>query len=103
MKKLAVLILLVLSAQVKAYDGASEWTTVENIYTTVTGSQPFVTFGGASLAGCYRNNGAYLPVNNVEAGQRVYSTLLSAQASGKLVKVYYNYNDVADGYDGWGL
>lgn len=91
------------SGWLQAYDGTSEWTTVKIIYSPVSGSKPYVVFDGTSLDGCYSNSGAYLPVDNKEASDRVYSTLLAAQMSGKQIRVLFNYNNTASDYNGWGL
>jgi len=95
--------LSIYTLNVNSYDTSGTWTTVSYIYSPVTGAKPYIIFGAGSLPGCYANSGAYLPVNDAAATARVYSTILSAQVAQKKVKVYYNYNDVADGYNGWGL
>lgn len=103
MKNLFLILFIAFSGLLQAYDGTSAWTTVKLIFSPASGSKPFVTFGGSSLDGCYSNNGAYLPVDNKEGSDRVYSTLLAAQMSGKPVKVFFNYNNTASDYNGWGL
>ena len=86
-----------------ASDTSGSWTKVVYIYSPVNGAKPFIRFEPGSLPGCYADSGAYMPVNNDVAAARVYSTILSAQVAQKEIKVYYNYNSVADGYSGWGL
>ena len=91
MKKLYLILFIAFSGLLQAYDGTSDWTTVKLIYSPVSGGKPYVIFDGTSLDGCYSNSGAYLPVDNKEASDRVYSTLLAAQMSGKPVRVFFNY------------
>ena len=87
----------------QAADATSGWTKVVSIYSPLSGSAPYITFQSGTLVGCYADSGAYMPVTNIDAAARVYSTILSAQMAKKDIKVYYNYIPVADGYSGWGL
>lgn len=47
--------------------------------------------------------GAYLPTDKGVASARVYCTILAAYAAKKDLKVYFNFNAVQSGYDGWNL
>ncbi|WNO11482.1 hypothetical protein [Teredinibacter sp. KSP-S5-2] len=100
--KYLLLIGFVLSQAVSAYDGLSGVTTVEYIYSPVDGSLPYVQFGDNSMSGCHDNNGGYLPVTNVEGGERTYSLLLAAYMSKSPVAVYYKYVNTDPNYNGWG-
>lgn len=101
--KLVLIIGLFSHGSVFSYDGYSEPTTVEMIFTRVNAS-PYIQFGGGSLQGCYGNSGAYLPhLDSNEQARAVYSLLLSAKMANKKVRVYYKYNDHPADYNGWGL
>jgi len=103
-KIIAILVCLTMyPISLQAADATSGWTKVVSIYSPVTGAAPYIAFQSGSLVGCYADSGAYMPLANVDAAARVYSTILSAQMAKRDIKVYYNYNAVADGYSGWGL
>ncbi|TQV76459.1 hypothetical protein FLL45_00390 [Aliikangiella marina] len=102
MKKLFLIVLPILCifAKTTFASESGSITKVDKIYIATSGTKPFIYFGADSLPGCHANSGAYLPVVNEAVFSRIYSTVLSAQASQKPVKVYYK---VKEGQTGWGM
>lgn len=101
MKKIKLILLSVGMALSASSFSASDWTNVVDIYTPVSG-QPYVKFSANALPGCYGDAGAYLPITS-SGGELVHATLLSAVIAQRQVRVYFKLNDVASGYNGWGL
>lgn len=99
MKKVILILCLLFASQVMAVETGGI-TKVDRIYIDVNGGSPFIHFGADSLPGCYNESGAYLPVKNTEAFNRIYSTVLSAHAAQKSVRVYYHKNE---GRTGWSM
>lgn len=78
-------------------------TTVEYIYSRTDTGKPFINFAENGMPGCYTDRGGYLSLVDEKGADRTYSLLLSAFMSGKTVRVYYHFNSVEPGYNGWGL
>lgn len=78
-------------------------TTVKYIYSRTDTGKPYVYFDENAMPGCYENKGGYLSLADEKGADRTYSLLLSAFMSGKTVRVYYHFNSVEPGYNGWAL
>lgn len=94
-----ILCVFLLAFNALAHDSVSPPTKIISIYTKNSGSV-YVTFESETLQGCYGNRGAYLNGTDVD---KLYALLLSAKMSDKKVTVYFNFNDTAADYSGWGL
>lgn len=101
-KTLLVCFLFFLSSYALAAEQGPE-TTVVSIYSRTDTGKPFINFADNGMPGCYANKGGYLSLADEKGADRTYSLLLSAFMSGKKVRVFYHYNPVDPGYNGWGL
>ncbi len=92
-------ILCASTASYAGVEGTSKLnTTVQNIYISVTG-KAFVTFDAGTMPHCWGDSGARLDIKDSDQSKAVYSTLLSAQMSGKKLHVGYDYTAANSGWD----
>ena len=79
------------------------FTKVESIHSRTDTVAPFIRFTAGAMPGCYGDSSGYLRMSDEKGSERTFSILLAALASKQSVRVYYEFNDVAPGYNGWGL
>lgn len=97
--KKAIAVLLMLCAQSSySYDDKGPWTYVSQMY-VVHSNSVFVSFEEGGAPGCFGNNSAYIPQDNVDGADKLYSTLLAALTAKRKVRAYYNYTSANQ--DGW--
>lgn len=97
-KLFLVLSLVLFSAGSFAYE-TGKWTKVTQIYAKNDGTI-YVWFGSGSMPGCFANRSAFLRGSDVE---KLYSTILAAQISGKSVLPLYQYWNAQNGSTGWDM